>query len=121
MGTQTLGTVIIRVDGQRLRSEPGASIDIGGYDRDAVVGDSPTDIGFAQKTKPSEVDCTVMQDANTSLDAMRGWGDVTLQFECDTGQTYLVAHAFLSTTPKTTGGAGGKVALKFMGPPAQEI
>ena len=119
MGGQVFGVAIIKVDGQALRSEEGASCDIGGYSRTSVTSDRG-DVGFAQKVAGSQVDCTIQQDADTKLDDIRNYSDVTVQFDCDTGQSYVINHAFLTNTPKTTAG-GGKVQLTFMGPPAQEI
>lgn len=121
MGAQTLGIAIVKVDGQALRSEPGASIDIGGFARTEVMGDQPGDVGYAQKNAPSQVDCVLMMDSSTSLAAIAGWSDVTVQFDADTGQSYVVNHAFLSNTPKATAGQGGKVQLTFKGPPAREV
>jgi hypothetical protein len=121
MGNQVAGIVIIKINGQSLRSEPGASHDTGGVSRTEVVGDQEDDVAFAQKRQPSQTDCVLMYDADTSLSIINGWSDVTLNFEVDTGQLYVVNHAFCTNTPKITGGQGGKVALTFKGPPSQEV
>ena len=121
MGNQVIGIAIVKVDGQSLRSEPGASHDTGGVNRNEIIGDQEDDVAFAQQRKASQTDCVIMFDSTTSLTTIRGWSDVTINFEADTGQVYVVSHAFLKNTPKVTGGQGGKVALTFMGPPSQEI
>ena len=119
MGTQVIGIAIIKVDGEPLRSEAGAAMDIGGLNRNEQVADRG-DIGFSGQVKASQTDCVIQLDSTTSLTKIAGWSDVTINFEADTGQAYSVAHAFLKNTPKVTAGQGGKVALTFMGPPAIE-
>jgi hypothetical protein len=121
MGNQVLGTVIIKINGQSLRSEPGASHDMGGIARTEVIGDQEGDVAFSAKRAASQTDCVLMYDATTSLAIINGWSDVTLNFEADTGQLYVTNHAFCTNTPKITGGQGGKLALNFKGPPSQEV
>src|SRR3569833_2940473 len=112
MGAQKFGTATIYVDGAVQSIFPGASIDIGGVKRTEVVSDQPSDVGFYQQNVASEVTCEAIQDGSTSLAAMANWSDVTIQFSCDTGQNYIVNHAFLTDPPKTTAGQGGKIPLK---------
>lgn len=121
MAGQVLGIAIIKVDGQALRSEPGASHDPGGFKRTAIVGDQPGDVAYAQQNKQSTTKCVVMFDASSSLVAMNAWSDVTVQFDADTGQSYVTNHAFLVDTTVLTAGQGGKIPLEFQGPPSREI
>lgn len=116
---QRLGKAYIKVDGNLLETMPGASIDIGGVTRNPVVGSNSVH-GYAEQVKPSEVDCEISFGPADSLASIAGWNDVTIIFECDTGQVYGVRNAWLVDPPKLTEGEGGKVPLKFNGPPAQE-
>lgn len=120
MSMQRLGKAYIKVDGGLLESLPGAKIDIGGVTRNTVVGSNAVH-GYAEQLKPAEVDCEISVGPDTSLAAMSAWNDVTVTFECDTGQVYVVRNAWLVDTLVLTEGEGGKVPLKFNGPPAEEM
>jgi len=117
---QKLGQAWIKVDGAALESMPGAKIDIGGTERTAVIGGNAV-LGFSGKPKQSIVECEIAVGKGTSLAAFRDMTDVTITFECDTGQTYVVRSAWQCNTPTATDGDGGKVPLKFEGPPAEEM
>lgn len=114
-----LGRATITVDGVVLNSMPGASIDIGGVKRTAVTLDNGK-VGFSEEPMPSQVDCNIAVDKNTSLAEIRDWDDVTIGFACDTGQRYVIAGAFSMNPPKATAKDGGSVPLSFSGPPAEE-
>jgi hypothetical protein len=120
MSAQLLGIVVFKVDGQVLRSEPGASLDFGGYERAPVPGARPDDAGFSESSKVAMADCVVMFDASTRLSPMKIWRDLTVVFEADTGQVYVLNHAWLQNTPKVTSGQGGKLPLTFCAATAQE-
>lgn len=114
-----LGIAKIKVDGDLVESLPGASIDIGGIEREAVLG-SFSIHGHTEKIKPAMVECEISVGPDTDLLAIGNWVDVTVLFEADTGQTYVVSNAFNTVTPKATEGEGGKVAIALMGDPAQQ-
>lgn len=115
---QLLGRAYIKVDGALLRSNNGAKIDLGGVVRDPVVGNQVH--GYAEKVKEATVECEISLGKGDSMESIRNISDASITFECDTGQTYLVRHAFLTDTPVITEGEGGKIALKFAGQPALE-
>lgn len=115
---QLLGLAYIKVDGSLLRSNTGAKLDLGGVMREAVVGNQVH--GYAEKLKQAAVECEISLARGDSLETIRNIADATITFECDTGQVYVVAHAFLTEPPVITEGEGGKIALKFEGQPAQQ-
>lgn len=114
-----IGRAFITVAGNRVRSEPGATCDIGGVTRTTIVGDNGID-GFAETPKQSVVECSISVGAGESVAQYREISDTTITFECDTGQTYVIRNAWLTEPPVITGQEGGKVSLKFEGPPAEE-
>ncbi|RMG58795.1 MAG: phage tail protein [Gammaproteobacteria bacterium] len=116
---QLLGTAYIKVDGDLLRSNPGAKIDLGGQVREPVVG-AGTVHGYAEKTKEATVECEISLAKGDSLETIRSITNATITFECDTGQVYIVRHAFLTDPPVLSEGEGGKIPLKFAGMPAEE-
>lgn len=115
-----LGRAFIKVDGQALESMPGAKLDIGGNERTTVVGANEVQ-GFFETPKQSKLECEITVGSSTNLAAMRDWDDVTISFECDTGQQYVIQGAWLTNTPEMTASEGGRVPLTFEGPPAQEM
>lgn len=114
-----LGWAFINVGGQRLRSMPGAKIDLGGVSRKPVLGSSRLH-GHSEEVKEATVECEIALAAGDSLNAIRNIVDTTVIFECDTGQRYTVRQAFLMDPPVITEGEGGKIGLKFAGQPAEE-
>lgn len=117
---QKLGKAYIKHDGNLLETNPGASIDIGGVTRTTVMGNNSV-LGFAEQPKQSVVSCQISLGAQTSLEQLRALSGVTITFECDTGQTYVVRDAWLVNPPVATDGAGGAIPLQFEGPPAEEM
>jgi len=115
-----LGKAIIKVDGKVLESLPGAKLDIGGDERTTVVGASSVQ-GFYETPKPSKLECEISVGSATRLADMRSWDNVTIGFETDTGQLYVIQGAWLTNTPEMTASEGGKVPLTFEGPPAEEM
>ncbi|TXH32524.1 MAG: phage tail protein [Rhodospirillaceae bacterium] len=116
---QFLGRATVRWNGNVIETNSGASLDIGGVGRDTII--TGTRVGFAEKTMPAILSCETSLEPDMSLDELRNIDDATVQFECDTGQTYVIRNAFLTDTPVVKDGAGGNVTLNFSGPPAEEI
>lgn len=116
---QVLGKAYIKANGELLRSETGAKIDLGGVNRNVVKGAAGVH-GFAEETMESTVECTIALATGDTLEKFRAMKDVTITFECDTGQVYVVRNAWLAVPPVLTEGQGGQVPLKFFGPPAEE-
>lgn len=117
--SKKLGRVTVKADGKVLQSKSGATLDPGGTERTTVVGDH--DVGYFEKTKQSKVECEIMYGKETSLDELGAMDNVTLSFECDTGQSYVIKGAWLTDTPQLTAGDGGSVKLVFEGSKAEEL
>ena len=115
-----LGKAIIKIDGAALETMPGATLDIGGDERTTLVGDSSVQ-GFFETPKQSRLECEISVGTETRLAAMRGWANVTISMECDTGQQYVVQGAWLLNTAVLKTNEGGRVPMQFEGPPAEEL
>lgn len=120
MSGKTLGVVSIKVDGNPLKIMPGAKVNLGGQERKAIEGDGEVH-GFSEQTKASLLECVITLGKGDTLEWLRITTDATVRFECDTGQTYQIAHAALTETLEVTGGEGGAIPVKFAGHPAEEI
>jgi hypothetical protein len=114
---QVTGIVKIYLNGSLQRSKEGASLVLGGYEKTPQSGHSL--YGFSKKFQPAEVEFTMSHMADTDLIALRDLEDTTLKFETDTGLSYVVTGATLTTSPKLTGGEGD-VEVTMQGNPAVE-
>ena len=103
-----------------LATMPGAKLDLGGVERSAVMGSSGV-LGYSEVIKPSMLTCEIALGQGTSLAELQKLTDVTVTYEADTGQTYVINHAFLTKPLTVTAGDGGKVTLEFSGAPAVEM
>lgn len=116
---KTFSIAYIKVDGELLRSLPGAKLDLGGKVRSSVVGASEVH-GYSEAIKPAALECEISLVEGASLEKLRNITNATITFEADTGQTWIVRGAFTTETLNITAGEGGKVALKMEGQPAEE-
>lgn len=117
---QFLGKAFIKVNGELLESMPGAKLDVGGDERNTVTGGNKV-LGFSAKPVPAVLECEVAFGEQTRLLDMNAWSGVTITFECDTRQVFLLRNAWLTKPPVVTAEDGGKVPLVFNGPPAEQV
>ncbi len=110
---QLLGRATIKWDGNVLKTDKGAKLNMGGVERKPIEGD--TVHGFAEETKAPFVECNVNLGKGDSLQEIKDITDATVVFECDTGQVYTLCNAWSSIPPEITAGEGGKVPVKFYG------
>lgn len=115
MAKKLTGIVRVLSDGISLRVKDGASIEFGGFEREAQYADGQV-AGFTEKPIASKITCTIVHDSSTDLIKLRDMVDVTFTFATDTGVNYVMNHGFASVPPKLTGGAG-EVEVEFMGDP----
>jgi len=117
---QRLGKAFIKVNGQLLESMPGAKLDVGGVTRTPIIGANSVH-GYSEKVKEAMLECEISVSKDTKILDTAKWVDVSVTFECDTGQVFVVRQAFLTEPPVVTAEEGGKVPLKFAGPPAEQV
>lgn len=107
--TQVTGRVTVSINGKRIRSKEGASLDTGGAKREAAMSDAGVD-GYTETLTAPTVDCKINHTADTSLTELHAFKDGTLTFETDTGRIYTLINAWSSTPPKLE---KGEVTLQF--------
>lgn len=96
--SQVTGRCWLYVDGALVRSKTGATLSgVGLTERSPVVG--PQVWGYSEKTVPPEVKATLAHTADLSLLALAAIVDATVTFECDTGVTYVLRHAWVASAP----------------------
>lgn len=114
---QVTGIVKVYLNGALQRSKEGASLNLGGKERTAVVGHSV--YGYTEKVVPSELKFELAHTSDTDLIELAAMVSTTVKFETDTGITYLVTNGFVTKPPELKGGSG-EVTVEMQGDPAIE-
>jgi hypothetical protein len=114
---QISGIVKVYVNGTLQQSKEGATLDLGGYEREMVTGHSV--YGFKEKLMPSTVEFTIAHRGDTKLADLKDVVDSTVRFELDSGKTYLITNACVTKTLSLKG-TDGEVEVEMMGDPAEE-
>lgn len=116
---QFLGQATIRWDGNLIETNKGASLDLGGDKRNAIV--TGRKIGYAIETVPATVECETSLEVGMSLDAIRKMTGAVVTYECDTGQRYIIRDAFVTDAITLKDGDGGNISIKIAGTSAEEV
>ncbi|HLS32163.1 MAG TPA: phage tail tube protein [Brevibacterium sp.] len=111
------GRVTVKINGETLRSAPGASIQVGGVTREAVPNDQGT-VDYRETTAAAEVSATLVHVAETDLIALRDFVGGTVNYETDTGVTYVIGDAFVTELGELS---EGEVEVTFSGNPAEQV
>ncbi|WP_439471343.1 phage tail tube protein [Brevundimonas sp.] len=117
--SKLLGRALIKSNGNTLQTLPGAKLDPGGTVRTTVVGAHDV-LGYTEAPRQSKLECEIAYTARTSLKQIMDWNDVTIEFQCDTGQTYVISHGW-STEPPTITDNEGKAPVVIEGRAAEEM
>lgn len=99
MASKILGRATIKVDGRKLDTKRGSSLDPGGVKRTPVVGATSIH-GFSGETVPPTLELKITQTASFGLEEIGSIEDATISFEGDDGITYVLSGAFCTETPK---------------------
>lgn len=110
--SQVTGIVKIYLDGALQRSKPGAKLKLGGYKRTPHTGHSH--YGTSDEVVSSELDCTLVDMADTDAVELSNLRGVVVRFETDTGNTYQATM----DTAEPCEHSGSEVTLKMVGEPA---
>jgi len=116
---QSLGVVEVVWAGVKFPCEKGAQFRQGGLVNKAVTAGAQ--VSRSQEMMASRVQCSTPFMTGMSIAAIRSVTEGELQFVCDTGQTFVIANAFLVDQPEITGGEGGKLTLTWEGGEAEEL
>ncbi|MGE0487315.1 MAG: phage tail tube protein [Gammaproteobacteria bacterium] len=115
---QLTGRCSVKINGQLIRSKPGAKLNLGGVTREAVLGDNGVD-GFVQKTAAPYIEGTFTHGRDTDLQALHDLEDGSVSFETDTGKGYILRNAWSANPPELTSGEG-EVTFRFEGVTCEE-
>lgn len=107
------GTCVIRMNGKSLRSESGATMSLGGFERADRYADHGL-LGYSEKPIAAMVSGNLAHTSATDLQEIMDAVDVTIIFETDTGVRYTMRNAFCTKPPELTSGEG-QVSFEFKG------
>ncbi|SDK32104.1 phage tail tube protein [Billgrantia gudaonensis] len=111
--TQITGKASVKVDGTELLSDVGATLNVGGVEREAVVGPRGVQ-GYRETPVAPTITVTVRHTEDTDILAMARITGATVLFETDTGRSMLMRRAFV-TEPPELDASNGNFDLNFSG------
>lgn len=118
MSKQFTGTAYLTLDGARIPTVPAsAKLNPGGVTRTPIVVDGGF-IGFSETPTHSEIECEVVMSADVDIMKINAATDMTIMFQADSGENYVVRGAAAMEPLKHE---AGKTAAKFFGAKAERI
>ncbi len=112
MSKRITGRAIIYVDGKTIPSENGATLNPGGESKKPERHGGVT--YYTTEEVPPSVECRVNHTADVDILALSNMENVTVLFECDTGQKYLIRGG-TTQDPVPVDTSSGKSALTIFG------
>jgi hypothetical protein len=116
MGEQVTGRVKVKMDGELLRSEPGASVTSWGGPKRTPMANDQGSTDFKVENKPGQIKATIHHVASTDIPAIRAFQGGTVIFETDTNHVYTMDGAFTEDVGELK---DGKVEVTFGGDPIE--
>lgn len=114
------GQATVTMNGQQLLVAEGAKLNLGGVKRNTVKGNVV--YGYAEEAAEATVECDIYPDSTLNLDLLNSMSDGTVQFTADTGQTYVLPHAWVADpVDMTTANNGGKSKIKFAAASSEQV
>lgn len=104
------GKAIINIDGQQLRTENGARLNAGGFNRNPERHGGET--YYMEEDVAPTMECTVLHTAETNIIELSDITGATVIFEADTGQQYILRGAF-TTEPVELDTSNGRATLRM--------
>ena len=104
-----MGRFTIGVDGQRFKTEKGATLDLGGPKRTTKTGSNGV-AGFSEETVQSKLEFSFFIPPGLSIAAIRSWDDKVVSIETDTGQQYVINGGWV-TDPQVIEESDGKTKV----------
>lgn len=116
---QALGIVSFIWGGVKFAVASGASYKPGGLVAKRVV--TGNTVNYANEGMASEISVSFPLVKGMSIAGVKALSGSEAQFQCDSGQTFIMSPATLDGDVNVKGGAGNNVSIKLFGPEAQEL
>lgn len=112
------GTAFITLNGSRIGTIPGSGkLSPGGKVRTPVVVDGGV-VGYTEKETHAEIECEIGMSSDVDIIALNNSTDLTIMFEADSGQAYVVRNGGVMDPIKHE---AEKTAAKFFGAKAEKV
>lgn len=109
---QLTGKATIRVDGDVIETENGATLNPGGVNRSPEAHGGRT--YYSEEEVAPQLECNVLHGKDTDIVYLSSITGATVIFEADTGQRFIMRQAF-TTEPVALDASNGRSALKMSG------
>lgn len=109
---QILGRATITVNGQRIASKPGASLDVSLGERQMEMGEFGPE-GFSEKAKAAQLTATFYAKNGLTASQLFALVDQTIVFEADNGYSATLVQATALTVGDVKTGEGAGWEVKF--------
>lgn len=100
----------------RVESNPGASFDPGGISFEGKMTESGRN-HHMENDNPAMLSFTV-PNLQGYLEQFRGLSDINVNVQDELGQSWIVTEAFITNTPKVS---GGDIPIEMQGNPAEPV
>ena len=110
------GMCYITVQGVKLRSEKGATLEVGGPIGESAMSTSGFEGTATKEIKPGKVTASIIHTDKDDITVFQNLRDTPVTFETDSGQTYLINRAGQVGDVKLK---DGKFEIDFEGDPAE--
>ncbi|AXF86768.1 hypothetical protein DTO96_102524 [Ephemeroptericola cinctiostellae] len=110
------GICHLNVNGARMRAEKGASLEVGGPVGESAMSTSGFEGTVTKEIKPAKISATLLHSDKDDVSAIQRWRGVTVTFETDSNQTYLIQNAGTVGDVKFK---DGKIDFELEGAPAE--
>lgn len=118
MDKKFTGTAYLTLDGTRIPTMPkSAKLNPGGVKRTPIVIDGGV-VGYTEEPTASEVECEIAMTSDVDIIQLNEATDMTIMFQADSGQNYVVRNAALSEPLKHE---AEKTPAKFFGAKAEKV
>lgn len=111
------GNFYVRVDGAKLPLTGSATLkNIGGVEREAVVGDAVH--GYREKVVAPEVELTITKTGGLSIKDLAKITGATVTVETDNGDSYVIGEAWAASPGELS--SNGEIKMTFTGKSCEE-
>lgn len=95
----------------RVNSLPGATFDLGGQKRDAVIADTGV-VGYTEEPVAPSCDFKVVNTSDVDINVLRQLVDVNISVQDDNGKSWVIKSAWMAEPPQLN---GGEISCKMQG------
>ncbi len=113
------GKATIRIDGEELVTEDGATLNPGGQNRTPVKAGGKVH-GYQEEDVEPSMECSIKHNKNLSLRWLSDITNATVMYETDSGQQHVLRGAF-TTEPAALNAKEGTVGLKMSALSCDEV